>query len=511
MSTSLVMRSHVLATFLVILGFLVSGVSADIVAYYPFEEISGGTTPELAWGKDGSISGDGVTLDSNVPGPLSSGGLSSNAFRFAGSDDFVEANLNGGFNGIYGQHDRSISAWIKHEGNPDGAVLSYGTNNGDRKWVTRIHDGSSNGNVNGALRTEVNGGYEIGSTDLRNDGWHHIAWVWENDGSPNINESRIYIDGTLQTNTGDNGQGVNTDPNNFLQIANDRFSGGRDWNGMIDDVAIYDHALTGAEVTALATGAASPADSLPAPRTVLFDDNFRDTTTGALGATAEATLNAGVAVGTWTVGAAEESTINAKGVEKSLLMDQGNYSLTANFADEGSLINGTVVEMEMLIRRRNNNEKRNFIEIRDADGNVLVDMRLTAPNNNDNNNAIQYDDGSGYVDIVNPSLFWSSGYDMEDLRNMEITFEEDSFSLWLDRDQNGLIDPGEFMAGLSYLETPTAGLDSVLFYGNSEAGLRLNDILAYSYIAAVVPEPSTYLLATFGLLGMGWYIRRKKK
>ncbi len=248
-----------------------TAVQAALVAYVPFEEINGLTTPEVARGNDGTIVGNGVSLDGNVAAQIA--GHSSFAGRFAGTDDFIELDQNGGFRGINSSKSRSFSFWInRDDGTPaNAAVLSYGRNNGDEKWVMRRNDNGNNG-TNGAFRTEVNGGFEIGSTPLPVGQWTHVAMTWESDGTPNINEAKFYVNGVLETNTGNNGQTVHTNASNFLQIANDRFSGSRDWDGMIDDVAVFDHVLSDAEVAALASGSVTPLDF--GTREVVFETGF---------------------------------------------------------------------------------------------------------------------------------------------------------------------------------------------------------------------------------------------
>ena len=65
-----------------------------------------------------------------------------------------------------------------------------------QKWIFRVQN--SNGQA-GAIRIEVNGGYQVGSTDIRDDQWHHVAAVLVDDGSPNVTEIALYLDGHVDT------------------------------------------------------------------------------------------------------------------------------------------------------------------------------------------------------------------------------------------------------------------------------------------------------------------------
>ena len=75
----------------------------------------------------------------------------------------------------------------------------------------------NNQNVSGGgkLRVEVNGGYQIGNTDLSNNAWRHVAAVWENDGSPNVTDVKLYLDGALQGTGGSLGEPINTNSGEF--------------------------------------------------------------------------------------------------------------------------------------------------------------------------------------------------------------------------------------------------------------------------------------------------------
>ena len=43
------------------------------------------------------------------------------------------------------------------------------------------------------------GGYIYGGTVINDDQWHHVAVVLENDGTPDISEAKLYVDGNPET------------------------------------------------------------------------------------------------------------------------------------------------------------------------------------------------------------------------------------------------------------------------------------------------------------------------
>jgi hypothetical protein len=94
-----------------------------------------------------------------------------------------------------------------------------------------------------------------------NDGlWHHVACVWENDGSPNVTDARLYIDGNLETSlTEVKDSPINTGGGVDVRIGNDIQN--RRFAGTIDDVRIYPRALSGAEIAALVAMNAADLDA----------------------------------------------------------------------------------------------------------------------------------------------------------------------------------------------------------------------------------------------------------
>jgi len=75
-------------------------------------------------------------------------------------------------------------------------IVAWGQDSPGEKWIFRTQD--DNGTA-GALRVEVNGGFVVGSTDIVDGQWHHVAATWENDGTPNVLDVQLYVDGVRQT------------------------------------------------------------------------------------------------------------------------------------------------------------------------------------------------------------------------------------------------------------------------------------------------------------------------
>ena len=184
----------------------------------------------------GSVRGDAETVTDPTRGDV----LSLN-----GAGDHVVLD---GFKGVTGTDARTMSAWIKTTGDNDAIIMSWGENLAGQKWVFRLNDNAADGTV-GALRLEVNGGFQIGSTVLNTiDEWHHVALTWENDGTPDVQDAVLYVDGVAETISGSLDEVVNTGASQDVVIGGETSVGTRDFNGLIDDAAIFTRALTADEI-----------------------------------------------------------------------------------------------------------------------------------------------------------------------------------------------------------------------------------------------------------------------
>ncbi|MBN1804199.1 MAG: discoidin domain-containing protein [Sedimentisphaerales bacterium] len=148
-----------------------------------------------------------------------------------------------GFYGVTGTGSRTCCAWIK-TGVNQCHILTWGTSGSGNSWIVQT-------DLLGKLRVDVGGGgYIKGNTTVINDAWHHIAAVLADDGSPNVDEVQLYVDGQPQT-TSSVSQSINTAAGGDVRIG--VFSSDPLYfNGLIDDIRIYDRALSQKEIQKLA-------------------------------------------------------------------------------------------------------------------------------------------------------------------------------------------------------------------------------------------------------------------
>ena len=101
------------------------------------------------------------------------------------------------------------------------------------------------------------GAWNTPTNSLRLNEWHYIAVIYNR--SSSANDPQVYIDGVVQNLTG--GSSPSGDPSSNaasnLSIGNFDTTGPRTFNGLIDDVRIYNRALSPDEIKRLyITGAA---------------------------------------------------------------------------------------------------------------------------------------------------------------------------------------------------------------------------------------------------------------
>lgn len=205
----------------------------DGTYWFPFNQLTGLTTLEAGGASGATLRGFSSETAPWVDGRFNRGIL------FDGVDDHLTID---GYSGALGANARTVSAWIK-AGLPttagDKPIVAWGPNSSSNKWTFLM-------NSAGRLRLEATGGWVVG-TRLINDGqWHHVAVTFSNDGTPTTLDVRLYVDGTLETISTSQSVAINTTTSGDVKIGSDVQS--RFWKGQLDEVRIYDRALTAAEI-----------------------------------------------------------------------------------------------------------------------------------------------------------------------------------------------------------------------------------------------------------------------
>ena len=227
-----------------IAGALAAPARAGLVAHWPLDEGSGLTTADVAGGNTGTL----VNGPAWTPNAAPTTFANPYALSFDANNDYVVAT---GYKGVTGTNARTVAAWVRTSSTGDGGIVTWGANVAGQKWVFRMQD--DNGTI-GAMRIEVNGGYVVGSSIVGDNQWHHIAVAFPGGGLNNVTDCLLYVDGKLEPVSAQQSQAINTASSADVAIGRDRGTTPDRFTfpGLIDDVRIYGHALSLAEIQALA-------------------------------------------------------------------------------------------------------------------------------------------------------------------------------------------------------------------------------------------------------------------
>jgi len=202
-----------------------------LVGQWELDESSGTVASDSVGGHDGTLNGDPVWWPSD--------GKIGGALEFDGVGDYVEV---AGYKGISGSNPRTVSAWVK--------VESTGSTFSIVRWGTEEISGGLWSNVidaNGKLRAAVWGGSVVGGTTINDDTWHHVAIVLPDKEDVKVEDILLYVDGEPEDTTVSLGsQTIDTAVGMDVLISLDGSV------GLLDDVRIYNYALSEEEIGALA-------------------------------------------------------------------------------------------------------------------------------------------------------------------------------------------------------------------------------------------------------------------
>ena len=207
--------------------------TASLQAQYQFE---GNASDSSGKGHNGTAMG----------GPLFAAGKIGQAISLDGVDDYVNID---GYKGILAdangvQQPFTITAWVKSTSTGDATIVCWGSSANGQRVDFRLGAGK--------LRVEHGNGNLQGNSVLADDQWHHVTVTVAQNASISYPAVKLYLDGTDDSQT-------TTDPDTFNIVASVDVTMGRrgtnddrSFQGLIDDVRIYDRVLTQEEVASLA-------------------------------------------------------------------------------------------------------------------------------------------------------------------------------------------------------------------------------------------------------------------
>ena len=203
-----------------------------LVGWWELDESEGGTAYDSANGHNGTLNGN--------PTWRPSGGRIGGALEFDGIGDYVEIE---GYKGVTGTDPRTVTAWVRVKPNASTlSIVRWGTSNISGATWSNVINGAGN------LRVAVFNGNVVGDTAIDDDTWHHVAIVLPDKDDVKVEDILLYVDG-VQEDT------IITLGSQTIDTAVDMdvlISQGGSFDGLLDDVRIYNYALSGEEIGALA-------------------------------------------------------------------------------------------------------------------------------------------------------------------------------------------------------------------------------------------------------------------
>ncbi len=202
-----------------------------LISYWNFEETGGAVVDRV----------NGIHNGTNNGATTQSIGIIGNSYDFDGIGDYIEVAHHPNFE--FGTNDFTISGWYKTNNinTPTGPIgkLSAGTSG----W--EINFGVSPGKISYYLP----GTSHVQSTNNFNPNiWHYVVLIIDQP-----NEVKLYVDGNLEASSYVAGIG-SLSTNAFLTIGSPYYlppTGNGFFNGRIDEIGIWNRALSAQEVSAL--------------------------------------------------------------------------------------------------------------------------------------------------------------------------------------------------------------------------------------------------------------------
>ena len=232
--------------YLLMLVVTIASASADVsqsdlldglVSYWKFDETSGSTAVDSHGSNDGTIGG--ATIDQT--------GKINKAYSFDGTNDYVNIGTIDHSGNV-----ETVSFWFKTSNSDLATPLTDANNrrilyfNNDESGRIQFLYQKSTGGGGSADGTRVGGYYDMGSS-LYDDDWHHLVYTVDGENG----DINMWIDGDPVTVTMLSEGYHDSISGGTRYIGGDVNNNRRYFDGLIDEFAIWDRALSSDEVSAL--------------------------------------------------------------------------------------------------------------------------------------------------------------------------------------------------------------------------------------------------------------------
>jgi len=222
----------------VVLSVAMTGAArAEVAAWWPFDEGTGNVA------HDGTGNGNDLTF---VGDPEWTDGYLGGAIDFDGSGDYLESTVGPGL-AITGEV--SMAAWIKLSAAIADQKVGGNQNNSTGGFKMSIYNNLLEFEIRNSSNSSTLNRSVAGGTVLEVDVWYHVIGVYSLSGG----YLRTYVNGVLDRGmTTTAVLGASTGP---MRIGCEPFTvGSYNFNGIMDDIRVYNHAVTEAEMPGIMAG-----------------------------------------------------------------------------------------------------------------------------------------------------------------------------------------------------------------------------------------------------------------
>jgi hypothetical protein len=213
--------------------------TSGLVAWYPLD---GNASDMSGNSRHGTIYGSSPTEDRH--------GKMNGAYNLDGIDDYIKINHDKAFNHL----PLSISAWFKSNETKHGSIISKYWNASWNGWTVNVNSSGITPFYLRSFGKQIIGNHhptygenkEFGST-YESNLWNHVVLVYSNEGG------ELYLKGKLKDTKdwkGEAGSPSTSQPVN-IGLYRKNINGGDFFKGSIDDIRIYDRALSDDDIAFL--------------------------------------------------------------------------------------------------------------------------------------------------------------------------------------------------------------------------------------------------------------------
>ncbi|MHC4198900.1 MAG: LamG-like jellyroll fold domain-containing protein, partial [Planctomycetota bacterium] len=212
----------------------------ELEGWWRFEEGAGTITADSSGnGRDAALLGGMTAANWTTLSAEGTYALNFNAL----ANDYLHV---GSYAGVLGGASRTVCAWVKTgDAVSDQTVVSWGNALAEQAYALKVYQGRLRVSVDPAAGS---GFAQNNTTPIADNAWHHIAAVLVDDGSPDVSEVALYLDGAPASTDALSPRPVNTIASIFVRMGTFLSLPAQYFNGSIDGVVIYGKALTPAEI-----------------------------------------------------------------------------------------------------------------------------------------------------------------------------------------------------------------------------------------------------------------------